>query len=361
MSAIRPLERDDLPEVAALYELRMRSGQRVPRAETIAFFERTLFDHPWHDAELPSLVHLDRSGAIIAFLGSHARRLRFDGEPLRLACSGQLVADPEAENRAAGALLLARYLKGEQDLTITDGATPAVHRIWERLGGRSFALACVGWTRVFRPLEFLAERRAARRGREAPRVARGPLAALDWLAARARPGLLVPSESSASAELLTPPGLLDCFEELGGRFRLRPDYDSDFLAWLLHELNLVGERGKLVAQVVRGAQGRLAGWYVYYLRRGGRSDVIQVVARRQDTELVIDHLFSDAQRGGAAALAGRLEPPLLEALAQKRCILRYTGEALVHSRREEVLGAIASPQGLLTRLEGEWWMAPHLG
>ncbi|MGH2955778.1 MAG: hypothetical protein ACRDL6_02140 [Solirubrobacterales bacterium] len=362
MSAIRPLERDDLPAVAALYELGMRSGERRVRPETVSFFERTLFDHPWHDPELPSLVHLGRSGSIIAFLGSHVRRLRFDGEPLRLACSGQLVADPEAENRAAGALLLARYLKGPQDLTTTDGATPAVLRIWERLGGRPFALACIGWTRVFRPLQFLAERRGARRGRDAPgAIARGPFAGLDWVAAHTRPSLLIPPESSASVEPLTPAGLLERLEELGAHFRLRPDYDLEWLEWVFGELDRVTGRGELVAQAVQGPRGRVSGWYVYYLRPGHRSVVIQLVARRQDADLVIGHLFSHAQRGGAAALSGRLEPPLLEPLGRRRCIFRYTGEALVHSRREDVLGAIASPQGLLTRLEGEWWMAPHLG
>jgi hypothetical protein len=103
------------------------------------------------------------------------------------------------------------------------------------------------------------------------------------------------------------------------------------------------------------------GWYVYYLKAGMRCPVIQIAARQRSAGTVLDHLFREAQQQGAAALDGRLEPTLIEPLSQRRCILRYTGGALLHSPRDDVLAAIASPRSLLTRMEGEWWMAPHLG
>jgi hypothetical protein len=362
MTAIRPLEREDLPEVAALYELVMRSGTRAPRAETVSFFQRALLDHPWADPELPSLVHLDRSGGIVAFIGSHARRLRLREEPLRLACSGHLVADPEAENRVAGALLLARYLKGPQDLTITDGATPTVHRIWDRLGGQPSALGCVGWTRVFRPLQFLGDRRASRRrGRGMRAGARRSLAPLDAIAVRASSRVLLPPRVTSGSEPLTPKGLLEHLATMTTTYHLLPGYDEEFLDWLFSELALVRDRGELVARVVRDAEGQVCGWYVYYLKVGGACPVIQIAARSGLHGAVIDQLFREAQEAGAAALHGRLEPSLLEPLSRRRCILRFTGGALVHSRRDDVLSAIASPGALLTRMEGEWWMGPHLG
>ena len=135
MTAIRPLERRDLPAVARLYERVARSGSSDPPPALVTYFERTLLDHPWYDAELPSLVYADRNGRIVGFLGVHARRLLLRDRPLRMVCSGQLVADPDAGAPGVGGLLLRKCLAGPQELTITDGATEAVRVLWQRLGG----------------------------------------------------------------------------------------------------------------------------------------------------------------------------------------------------------------------------------
>ena len=42
MSAIRPLQKGDLPEVAALFELVMRSGSRRPPPHLADYFGRIL-------------------------------------------------------------------------------------------------------------------------------------------------------------------------------------------------------------------------------------------------------------------------------------------------------------------------------
>ena len=47
MSAIRALERDDLPAIVRLYEQIMRGGEPAPHL--VDFFERTLLDQPWAD------------------------------------------------------------------------------------------------------------------------------------------------------------------------------------------------------------------------------------------------------------------------------------------------------------------------
>ena len=102
------------------------------------------------------------------------------------------------------------------------------------------------------------------------------------------------------------------------------------------------------------------GWFVYYLRRGGVSDVLQVVSAPRAVDRVLDDLFAHAGRSGAALLRGRLEPLLVDALGRRRCVFRYNGGALVHSRDPEILRAIAAGEALLTRLDGEWWMGHHI-
>ena len=150
MTPIRPLLPDDLDAVTALYEAVARSGSRNPAPGIREQFERTVLANPQADEEMPSLVYDDPAAGIVGFLGSHPRRLTFGERTLRMACSGQLVADPAA-SPGVGALLLRKYMSGPQDLTITDGATETVHGMWTSLGGKASSLASMGWTACSRP------------------------------------------------------------------------------------------------------------------------------------------------------------------------------------------------------------------
>lgn len=83
----------------------MRSGGG-PSAKLRAWFGRALFDHPWADAQITSLVALDGRGGVEGFLASDVRPLRIHDYPARLACSGQLVSGSAARRRATGARLM---------------------------------------------------------------------------------------------------------------------------------------------------------------------------------------------------------------------------------------------------------------
>ena len=55
---------------------------------------------------------------------------------------------------------------------------------------------------------------------------------------------------------------------------------------------------------------------LYLLRPGWRSEVLQVAARPRHLPAVLDHLFWHAASEGSAALRGRLEPGLLDAVTR---------------------------------------------
>jgi hypothetical protein len=55
-----------------------------------------------------------------------------------------------------------------------------------------------------------------------------------------------------------------------------------------------------------------------------------------------------------------VEPHLLDALSGRRCLLRYHVGSIVHTRDTALLAAVLTRDYLLTYLEGEWWMGPHL-
>jgi hypothetical protein len=364
VTGIRASERHDLRSVCELYEAVARSGVTTAPPPLLGYFERTFFDHPWVDPAVPSLVYEDRDGRIVGFLGSHVRHLRVDGRRVRLACSGQLVADPGTAHRGVGALLMRRYLGGPQDLTITDGATDTVRRMWIGLGGHALAHASVGWTRVLHPGAAVAAALAETRGRPGlHRVVRVLTPAIDTLAGvspgtRSAFGIADPT---TTREELTAEALVAQLNDAARVLRMYPDYDVPFLNWLFRELDAVSVRGRSVRRLVRSENGRVAGWYIYFLARRGIAQVIQIAAAQGgDLGVVLDDLLAHAKRGGAAAVRGRIEPALQAVLPGRRCILSRTDWALVHSREPAVLALLGSADALLTRLEGEWWMGHHL-
>ena len=357
MSGIRAVRREDLPAVAALYEAVMRSGGSTPPPGLVPYFERTLLDHPWPDPELPSLVYEGADGRLAGFVGAHVRRIELDGRPARLVCAGQLISEPAARRRGAGAMLLRELHSGPQDVTITDGATPEVASIWTALGGATSYVRSTAWTRLFRPARAVGERLMRReRLRRVARVTRPLWPAVDAASGRAtRPA--PPEEREPTVEL-TRELLLEHGAGLADGERVRVAYDEAYLDWLFREMAAVETRGELVRRAVRRG-GSVVGWYVAYLGPGRLGQVMEVGAGPRAVEHVIDTLFADAWDSGAAGLEGRLERPLFEPLSRRRCLLRHGVRALVRSRDTAVQDALAAGGGALSRMDGEWWMGHH--
>lgn len=365
VTAIRALQRGDLPAVTQLYETVFRAGMAA-KPGLAEEFERTVLDYPWADPGMPSLVYEQPDGAISGFLGSHVRRMRLGSRRVRMGCAGQLVTDPAHARRGIGALLLRRYLSGPQDLTVTDGANDAVRLIWEGLGGSTSAIRSLSWTRRFAPAAMLGDRAARRIGRPLPGT-RSAARIADRIAARrlAPPPVTTVSEPLGAEDLLTALDALASVPRsgrarLGPAYELLPDYDRPYLDWLFEELSAVRARGELVGRLVRGHDGTVTGWYVLYSRPGATSQAIQVGAAPARAAAVLDHLFADAAANGSAAVEGRVEPALLPALRERGCSIRGSDWTLMHSDDPDLLAPISLDRALLSRIDGDWWMGHHL-
>lgn len=362
---VRELQREDLAHVVRLFELVMREGETEPLPQLNGFFRETLFDNPWADPALPSLVYED-DGEIVGVTCSNPRRMLFDGEPIRMACSAYLITHPRVRKQAVGALLMRAHLAGPQDLTITDGATDTVRRMWEALGGQTAHLGCLSFIKVFRPWQLAGDRLLRGRGTEPVEGAlRSVSSALDWASARVATKTLVPRTPDGTTETLTPVAMLEHLPTVAGSVRLRAHYDRPYLEWLFEQADDITRwgpvqprlvlRGPLWAELVR-RNGRVQGWYVCHLRRGGLCRLLQLAATDQGADTVFDQLVYRARQLGAAGLYGRLEPRLFAPVSRHRCLIRPgPGRLLVHSGRPEILHAILSGAALLTRLDGEWW------
>jgi hypothetical protein len=355
-TSVRGLERADLPAVAGLIRETFRLGPRHTEPALADFLARTLIEQPWADPEIPSLVAFDEDGDVVGFVAAEVRRMRLAGRSLRFAWAGHSAVAPSARAGALGFQMMRRLLDGAQDATLGDSASPLMEQMWLRLGGRRLELKGIHWVRVFRPVSVAARLVAPRRARlqaGTRRLAGG----LDDLFALPVRRVLAPRRPPAAEEALTLAAIADAMPHMTRRGALCPDYDQVFLDWLFGELRRVHGRGELVAQLVRSTRGRSLGWYVYFLRPGWRSEVLQVAAIGERTlGTVLDHLFAHAYAHGSAALRGRLEPGMLDVVARRRCLLWHRGAAVAHSRHPRLLAAVEHPDALVSRLEGDPWV-----
>jgi hypothetical protein len=357
----RAMTPEDLPEASAMFARVMGLGPpRLPGVQRAVerYFRQAFFESPWAEPDITPLVAEDASGAIVGMIGVETRRLRLDGRMLRVASAGFLAVVPEARNSATGVLLLRRLLAGPQDLTVTDTASEVVDRIWRRLGGSRVELKEIHWVSILRPWSIAAGLAAGQAGRPAATGARGGLRllarGLDAATVRAaRPLLPGPPPDGLTVERLRPEHVVAHIASIAGD-RPHVAYDLPYLDWLFGEMDGVPRRGEVVAHLVRDGSGRVLGWYVYYLRPGWRSEVLQVAARDRALGAVVDHLLWHARSHGAGALRGRLEPGLVQEVARRRCLLWHRGGTLVHSRDRELAQRVAD-EAVLTRLDTDWY------
>jgi GNAT superfamily N-acetyltransferase len=354
MSGQRPLERGDLERVAALFEQVMDTGSST-RMQVAQYFGRVLLDDPWADPDIPSLVHETAEGEVVGFIGVSTRRVRVDGRAARLAVSSNLVVRPDWRPRGVGALLLRRVMGGPQDITLADRSNDDSLRLWRELGGQELVHASVGWYRILRPGRAAGALMDAReRGGLLRRVAGAVAAPVDGLASRIPRLATEPPEPEGCREPLTIAGLLEQMSTMGRRVRLYPDYDAAFLSWAFDEVDALPRVGRVVARLVRGAGGRVAGWFVYVLPEQGVAQVLQIGVPGTDPEPVIDHMFRQAWQDGAAVVHGRLEPVLSGVLSRPGVLVRRSARALVASRDSTSLALLGSTGSLMSHLDGEW-------
>lgn len=360
--AIRPLTPDDVDAVAAVLQQVFGTDSPAAPARLADYVRRLCLEPPGYDPEIPSLVYEDAHGRIAGFLRVSVQPVTFDGRPMRMACSGPFATLPEARAKGAGIFLLRHFLAGPQDLSITDGANDQGRLLWERLGGQTVHAHCVGWIRLLRPATFASDYIARKHPgfRPLATICR-PLSMLIDGAT----GALVKKPRSLSArppvqlieEDLAPRAMAAAWPRLSARWRLRPDYDEAYLTWLLDEMSRVVSRGLLVGRQIRSEGGKLVGWYLYYLSPHRVAEVMQIAASEDHEAQVLERLFADAERRGASAVMGRLEPWLIQPLYRNRCRGYYRAStlALVHARRSDVAAAVHGGQAFLTRADGEWW------
>lgn len=358
MATIRTFAEDDVPAAIALLGRVYPEYRWTSQPACESYFREMVFDNPWRDPELPSWV-AEEDGRICGYYAVLPRPMLFRGRPIRVAVASQFVVDPDQRYSLTTLQLVKACLSGPQDLTLTDGATDLARRMWIGIGGTAPLLYSFHWTRPLRParyvLSLLEERGPFPRSLT---FAARPLGAMaDALAARLRPNRFLREATELVEEALDPAAILAHVRDILRGTALQPLYDARSLAWLLDQAARKTRHGSLRARSVLDGERRLIGWYLYYLRAGGVSEIVQIAARENSFDGVLRRLLADAWRLGAAALHGRLDPRFAKELSDRHCWLRLDGPwTLVHSRNADILAAIRQGDAFLSRLDGEWWM-----
>ena len=358
---VRPFREEDAAAVAALWQYWFKDKTLVPDPRLTELARRIYANDPNVDEEVTSLIAEGPDGQVMGFLGVSVMPVQVDGVSGKMAGVFPSVVHPDAPSTVA-TFLLRRFLAGPQVLTFSDGGHVKFERIWEALGGQIAQMQSLRWIVPFRPLETAAGSRSARKvvGRLQPGFAYIARGADHLLRRLSRRRFTAPAAGADYvAEPLTPSELVAAAAKLDSKARLRPLYDAEHLAWQFGEMKRIDDLGEFTAHVVKTRDGAPVGWYVYYLKRGGVSRLFALEGHYKHLEGVTGHLLADADRRGAGAVMGRMEPKLRRVMAGRTDLIVPKGSLMmVHSKDPSLMSDALLGRLAFTRLQGEnwyWW------
>ena len=361
VSQVRPFEHDDAPAVAQMFLRILRHETSADGGAALAVYLDDLFCGPYGcDGEIVSRVHVTEDGRLNGFIGVLPQTMELDGEHLRAAiCTTWMVDDHEADP-FAGARLLKAVLSGPQDLSFSETSNDLSTAMWRRMGAHVLASYSLEYLRVIRPAAFVTRMAASRFGllgaftplaRLADRAAGAGANRLSWAGYQPRPG-----KADALAETEPDEGeLAAAIRELVVYHPLHPRWSDEQLARMLTHARAKAKHGARVQRILHTRGGKLAGLFVYYGDRGGIGRVMQVMAAPGMERLVLERLLANAHARGLAAIRGRTQPALLDAMLDRKFAFLHASSTVFHSSRPELADAATQGRAFLNGLSGESW------
>ncbi|AFL50050.1 hypothetical protein ABIE78_004157 [Sinorhizobium fredii] len=362
MSDIRPLTTADIPAVAGLFQKIFRNGDRAPPPALVDYLRHLYLQAPGYDPEIAPLVHVNDSGRISGFVGVNTLPMSYKGRRVRAAICGALMVEGRESDPMAGARLLKAFLAGPQDLSFSETASEVSTQMWTRLRGIVLPQYSLDWVRVLRPASFALDLVSRRIG---PARALRPLASAFDERFRGKMGRgdlrwsAVPKEASLPATLqvadIDAGSFAELFAPLIRQFAVQPAWAEVQFDHILEDAIDKPEFGEPHFAAVKTRNGAPIGAFFYHLRQGGTARVLQLLALPGQAGPVLDCLIDHAATRGAAALCGRTQPALLEAMMGRRIGFVHAASTVVHSRDEELVDAFRHGQGFVNGLAGEHW------
>ena len=242
---------------------------------------------------------------------------------------------------------------------MTDTAGSATEKMWKRLGGSMYHLGSVTWLHPHTP--------GAGGGRPRPLAASAGAGGCHWpgpCADRWTPRTPAPSTGGTgdaeklAEEALSPRLLIDHLRLGPQRFDLWPEYDAESARPAVRpDRPVPGQRAAREEAWSGTSRGQPVGWYIASLLPSGIYRVLRPCGSAQATRsALLRHVLRRARDLGAAAVAGRVEPWLLEVFPTAHAdVLALCGSSSIRAMRPSVM-RFAPAKALLTGLESDIWL-----
>lgn len=357
-AGVRPLVDADVPRVADLVWKVLHERQGAAPAALKNYIDELFLHNPWVQDDIRPLVYEDAEGKIVGFFGIVPRPMSIQGKTYRFAFGSNFVVEPGSRASFAAMQLVNAFMKGPQDVSLTDSATEGVRQLFKSLGFTAVPIYSLVWARPLRPSMY-ALQGVARLKKNKKIATLGALASpfchlLDAFAAKIKISPFHQTAPSLNAEELDADTLLRCVSRVPGKHWLMPQYNRESLDWVLGFVEKRNAYGTLRKVLLRDDKGKIIGWYIYGLQPGGIGEVLQIGAEGASAGKVLDQLFHDAWQNKLVGLHGRMEPQFMEEFTQRSSVFLRNGSwTLAHSRTPELLAPIFSGNTFFSRLDGE--------
>jgi hypothetical protein len=363
MAGVRPFLAADIEPVAALSWKVMHGRQGPAPAALTRYFDELFLHNPWLDDGIKSQVCEDANGRIVGFFGAVPRRMNLQGKTIRIAFGSNFIMEPGSRTAMAAMQLVRAFLKGTQDISMTDSANESSRQLLRSLGFQIVPAYSLLWFRPLRVARY-AFHGAARLKKSTTlklinSVGKPLWSIIDMFAARGSLSPLCLNRPDTELAELDTATLLELLGKIPPRNWMLPEYNLASLDWVVNFVNSHKPYGPLCKRVVRKPDGKPLGWYIYGGSAGNVGEVLQVGAESSAIDKVLNTLFYDAFERGLIGLHGRVEPYMMQELTMKSCFFIRNGSwTLVHSDKVDLLNSFHSGAAFFSRLDGEWSLRP---
>jgi hypothetical protein len=359
VSGLKPFREEHVSPVADLIWKVLHERKGSAPASLRSYVQDLFLCNPWIEDGAPSSVFEDSQDKIVGFFGAVPRRMSIQGRHIRLAFGSNFVVDPESRASMMAIQLVKAFMKGPQDVSITDSANDMSRTLLRSMGFSIVPIYSLQWVRPLRPAQYgltAFSRLAKKRSINLLSSIAAPFCSLaDHLATHVRFSPLRHLPPATDDEEMDIAALLECLTTIPAKNWLLPEYDQASLTWLFDFIAKRKVFGNLRKALVRDKDGAILGWYVYHLSSTGLGDVLQIGAHSRSVGVVLDHLFLDAWKRGAVGLHGRMEPQFMQELTARYCFFfRHGSWTLVHSSQTDMVSMLQSGTAFFSRLDGEW-------
>ncbi len=353
IAKVRPMEPDDVPQVARLFFAAFRKSRLSSFPDFETYLHDLIFTHPNYRAETGSLVSVNAEGRVQGAMSVLPMGYRVDDAPVtsRLLCT--FMAAPDANPGGIAELTLSIRPKAGQ-ICFSDSAAPVSVGHFRAIGGQPLPCQSLQWFKVFRPLAFAAGKVAdrmpgrLRRLRRAMTVPSRPPAGESGQSGAKTPALTVEEIDAAGFSAQAALLLQD--------YRVAPTLLPAELEWIGRLSGNGRGHGGLRLLAARDGKGEIAGLFSMVGGMGGVAEVLDIFSRAGAQAAVIAAMLARLRAEGYVYATGRLRLDLIEGFSEQSGIwCRHGAHVYVASRLPGVREAMRTGGVHVGGTAGEGW------